>query len=94
MFGCGAGGLPPAGLQSIDLLKSIDEAAAATAAESALVHQRPSKASYATAEGAYVMAPWGTKKGTVGRRRTRTRRRFLRSAADEVTKGGRWIGHS
>ena len=66
MFGCGAGGLPPAGLQSIDLLKSIDEAAAATAAESALVHQRPSKASYATAEGAYVMAPWGHKKGMGG----------------------------
>ena len=90
MFACLKGG---AGLQSIDLLKSIDEAAA-TAAESALVHQRPSKACYATAEGAYVMAPWGTKKGTVGRRRTRTRRRFLRSTADEVTKGGRWIGHS
>ena len=63
MFACLNGG---AGLQSIDLLKSIDEAAA-TAAESALVHQRPSKACYATAEGAYVMAPWGTKKGTVGR---------------------------
>ena len=59
MFACLKGG---AGLQSIDLLKSIDEAAA-TAAESALVHQRPSKACYATAEGAYVMAPWGTKKG-------------------------------
>ena len=59
MFACLKGG---AGLQSIDLLKSIDEAAA-TAAESALVHQRPSKACYATAEGAYVMAPWGTKRG-------------------------------
>ena len=81
MFGWGAG------LESIDLLKSIDEAVA-NAAESALAHQRPSKACYATAEGAYVMAPWGTKKGTVGRTRTEAD-----SGAAAVPKINSGLGH-